>query len=251
MTKETLRQISEAIRVDKDRVRNVIGEAHWHSDGVWKEYILRKTLANYLQAPISIGSGFIKTNRGLSNQIDILIYDGNGPTIFRFDEFVIVPPDVVRAVIQVKTSGKNLKKSVEQLNKAAQVMEGQARRDGNQIFFGLFIYDYKNESSKRILSIIQNINGSLNWNQIDALSIGDSKFIRFHRQDPTPGVNRRYDKWHAYDLQGMAPGYFIHNVVEKLFPDAVGNAPNDWYLPEGKEPYRHAIMARNGEFSQT
>src|SRR4051812_30367296 len=87
----------------KDRVQNLIGHAHWPTVGAWKESVLRFVIRKYLPPSLHIGSGFILSSGSLSTQIDILIYDDSGPILFKEGDLVIVTPDVVRAVIEVKT----------------------------------------------------------------------------------------------------------------------------------------------------
>ncbi len=49
----------------KDRVRNFIDDAHWLTDGEWKETVLRTILSRSLPQDILIGRGFIVTPGGI------------------------------------------------------------------------------------------------------------------------------------------------------------------------------------------
>lgn len=103
--------ITEELTVIKNRVRNIIGNSHWGEDGRYKEAVLSKVLKNYIPNNVSIGTGFIVSspsvfqtgNIEVSDQIDILIYDNTIPVVFREGDFVIVTPDAVKAIIEVKS----------------------------------------------------------------------------------------------------------------------------------------------------
>ncbi|MDP1980240.1 DUF6602 domain-containing protein [Undibacterium sp.] len=91
-----------------NRVRQLIGDAHWLSDGHHKEIIIKEFLARYLPNHLSISRGFVrpaKSQGHCSPEIDILISDPH-KSIPYFSEggLQIVPPNSVVAVIEVKSS---------------------------------------------------------------------------------------------------------------------------------------------------
>ena len=90
----------------KNRIRNFISDAHWQTDGEWKESILRSVLRRYLPNTTGIGKGFIITKEGPSTQIDILIYDATKPILFKDGDFILVTPDATLGIIEVKTRVK-------------------------------------------------------------------------------------------------------------------------------------------------
>jgi len=67
----------------KNRVRNFINDRHWQTDGEWKESVLRSFLRRNLPSSVEIGRGFVISKDKTSQQIDILIYDADKPTLFR------------------------------------------------------------------------------------------------------------------------------------------------------------------------
>ena len=90
------------------RVRNLIGDKHWLSDGQHKEYLIREFLARYLQSPIRVGHGFIHTHIPdvpCSPEIDVLITNSAKHPLF-FDEGGLQVASVksVRAAIEIKTT---------------------------------------------------------------------------------------------------------------------------------------------------
>ena len=90
-----------------DRVRLLIGDAHWLSDGHHKEYLLRDFLHRHLPCGLSIARGFVRPpddSQPCSPENDILISDAARHAPF-FNEggLVITPPSSVVAFIEAKT----------------------------------------------------------------------------------------------------------------------------------------------------
>lgn len=99
---------SNEIDARKNRVRQLIGDAHWLSDGHHKESILREFFIRYLPKDFNICRGFVKTTRDLSicsPEVDILVSDPriNPPFLFEGD-LQIVDSSTVIAQIEVKTT---------------------------------------------------------------------------------------------------------------------------------------------------
>ena len=101
-----LKSWSEELQSRADRVRQLIGGAHWLSDGHHKEAVLREFLQRYLPLHVQISRGFVHS--GLSEQcspeVDVLITDPIAHQPF-FNEggLQIVPPTGVIAYFEVKT----------------------------------------------------------------------------------------------------------------------------------------------------
>ncbi|TGD94912.1 DUF6602 domain-containing protein [Methylobacterium nonmethylotrophicum] len=106
-----------------DLLTKLIQDRHYPSVGAYKERLLSQIIKEYVPQKYSIGTGFVlfahkedgarahmdefdSMNMGahsLSRQCDILIYDAHSyPVIFRDGDFVIVRPESVCAVIEVK-----------------------------------------------------------------------------------------------------------------------------------------------------
>ena len=107
-----------------DLLAQVLQDAHYPSLGTYKERMLAETIRNYLPASLSVGTGFVMfpcsdsapaagqhfdhLNRSafsVSRQCDILVFDGNNyPPVFKDGDFVVLRPEAVKAVIEVKGS---------------------------------------------------------------------------------------------------------------------------------------------------
>jgi hypothetical protein len=82
-----------------DRVRSLI--QHTSTVGTYRENLLQTLLRKHLPERYHVATGFIHP---CPRQIDVLIYDRiDYAPIFREEDLVVVPPEAVRAVIEVKT----------------------------------------------------------------------------------------------------------------------------------------------------
>ncbi len=233
-TAEYFESLTDELRSLKNRIRHFIGDAHWQSDGEWKESILRSVLRRYLPNTTDIGKGFIITKDGPSTQIDILIYDTTKPVLFRDGDFVLVTPDATIGVIEVKTRVKrnDLEDVLRKIDAIAKLLRKQAITP----FFGLFSYEDSGFNSHFALQTIRNIFIGFAVTPIHILSFGESKFIRFWQFDPKDHT-KIVDRWHAYELLGKAPAYFLHNSIAFACQQSVNVNQELWFPSEGKEPH--------------
>ena len=230
--------LSAQLRSIQNRVRHLIGDAHWPSDGAWKESALRSVIRGYLPGSMSVGTGFILTAEGPSSQIDVLIYDDSAPLLFRDGDFVVATADSVRAVIEVKTSVTRapLKVALEKLSAISHHLRQHAVH--RRPFIGLFAYEATGCAPEEVLNLLKETNGRVGDYEISALCFGERQFYRYWEFDPDIPDMRFHESWHAYDMPQLAPGYFIHNVVEHLYPHAVARSQPLWYPIDGKEARR-------------
>src|ERR1039457_3837324 len=115
----------ESLSAKADLLDRLIGDAHYLSLGQYKERLLADAIRGFLPRTVEVGTGFVmfphadmnppggvefhdplnQSAYSISRQCDILVYDvARYPTIFRDGEFVIIRPEAVRAVIEVKGS---------------------------------------------------------------------------------------------------------------------------------------------------
>lgn len=87
----------------KQRVRDLIADAHWQTDGEWKESVVRQVLRRPLPATAVVGRGFVVTGQCATHQLDVLVHDASKPLLFRDGDLVFVTPDAVLGVIEVKS----------------------------------------------------------------------------------------------------------------------------------------------------
>jgi len=236
-TKAIMQSLKDEINATKDRVRNIIG-SNWPSDGLWKESIIRTVLRRYLPATYSVGTGFVISEHDISTQIDIIIYDAAGPTLFKDGDFVVVTPDVAVGIIEVKTKIHSPSQYAETIQKIATVatllrFHPRLHHPLNP-FIGLFIFENSELQSQSILKPLKKYNSEKGCFEIQCICLGANHFVRFWKFPPQePKI--LYNKWHLYKFENLAPGYFIHNVMEHLFPESIMGNSDLWYPPEGKE----------------
>lgn len=98
---------AQELKSRSDRVRNLIGSAHWLSDGHHKEDILRQFLIRHLPPRLRITRGFMRSSEpsdGVSREIDAMVSDSEGELPwFAEGGLIIAPPSSVLAQVHVKT----------------------------------------------------------------------------------------------------------------------------------------------------
>ena len=141
---------------------NLIGNAHNGESGSWREAVVRQTLRRHLPSTVHVGTGFIVDRNRTSPQIDVLLHDASYPTLFRQGDTVIVTPDAVRGVIEVKSSistygdhenpradSKSLIYALDHLGRCGELIGGK-----DQVFLGLFSYEYSLTDSQRVVDTL-------------------------------------------------------------------------------------------------
>lgn len=98
---------SEELLSRADRVRKLIGDAHWLSDGHHKEELIRQFLLRHLPPTLRVSRGFIcppEDERRVSSEIDVLITDAlSEMPWFTEGNLIVAPPSCVRGQLHVKT----------------------------------------------------------------------------------------------------------------------------------------------------
>lgn len=230
------KSIAMELAASKDRIRNLIGNAHWLTDGAHKEAILRKILNSFLPKKVQVGTGFICHNRGASSQIDIIIYLSDKPTLFKDENLVLVTPDAAETIIEVKTKIRTPRELGTILEKIAKNAEIMRRKNSWHGQVGLFVFDDSSINDREILySLNRHARGSekriINW-----IAFGPNRFFRYWNYEANSPL--RKPEWKSYDLKDLAQPYFISNVVW----DVTRNIPEEmqfaWFPIEGgKERY--------------
>lgn len=103
-----LRSISEELRSKANRVRNLIGAAHFLTDGHHKEYLLSSVIERFLPQGIVCARGFVVRDHNLSvvsKEQDLLLVDVRASAPLFYESGVIVTfPENVRAAVSVKST---------------------------------------------------------------------------------------------------------------------------------------------------
>ncbi|MCT9263216.1 hypothetical protein NYW84_12550 [Acinetobacter junii] len=206
-----------------ERIRFII--KHAPTAGTYRETLLQNTLKKHLPERYHVATGFIY---GVEKQIDILIYDKvDYAPIFRETDLVIVPPESVRAVIEVKTNitHENLRSALELLNLASHV------DDVNPPFFkGIFAFEtqlteeslYRNVADfySDLAAMSQGAPGILICSPFEHLScicVHNKAFayIKYNKNKNKRLVPFLYSKHSATGLSSQT-SFFIQNLLAHL-----------------------------------
>jgi len=202
--------LGKDLEATKDRVRNLIGDSHWLTEGTYKEIILRNTIEHHLPENLKICTGFVCSGECISTQIDLLIIDKSAFTLFKEGNFVIVTPSAVRAIIEVKTtldSPSDIQKTLTKLAENSTL--SQDRLAPGPFWAGLFVFESKVDRQKELLRALKRTKS------VHCVSYGLNTFIRFWDNHPNVGE----PCWISYRLSNLAAGYFIGNIIAKLTPN--------------------------------
>jgi hypothetical protein len=115
--------LGESFSTRVNLLERVIRGSHHPSLGRYKERLLAELLREYIPRTFEVGTGFVlfphedvsppggalhhdplnQSAFAISRQCDLLIFDASSvPPVFRDGDFVVIRPDAVRAVIEVK-----------------------------------------------------------------------------------------------------------------------------------------------------
>ncbi|MBX9889174.1 MAG: hypothetical protein K2Y30_14700 [Flavobacteriaceae bacterium] len=221
-----------------NRVRNLIN--HNGEDGVYKEVVLKNIIRRFLPEKYKIGTGFVVNqteNRGEhipSTQIDLLIYDDASPILFKEGDFVILTPDSVRGIIEVKSNlqNVNLTEVVKKANKIGQTIFN-AKTDKTQKFFnGIFSYDgFYNGFREQVLAnnYLEGISDFLvdeNHKKyiVNHVSFNKDLFLKFWPLEQNPNS--------LYNIEDLSYSFFISNLVDTLASNSVRRNNFIWYATD-------------------
>lgn len=237
--------LSKELVAIKSRVRHLISDEdynHWQTDGEWKESALRTVLNRHLPSSVEALRGFVLTEESVSTQIDVLLYDNSKPVLFRDGNLVFVTPDATLGIIEVKSSVN----SPQELNGYLSKLSDNAELTVNSnlggyphvnFFSGLFAYenDLGNEDRSGILHSLAQSAEEDYHRIVNHVTIGASTFARFWDESPESNTTGQYRKWHLYELQNLAFGYFISNVIHSVSDKSVSMNRALYFPEEGKE----------------
>src|SRR5437016_5226748 len=115
------KSVADEIDAVRNRIRHLMNEPHWPTDGEMKESLLRHILRRHLPETFRVGRGFVLSQDRCSKQIDILVYDSSSPVIFKEGDLVFLSRDTVRAIIEVKskTTRQTFQLALDNLNDSA------------------------------------------------------------------------------------------------------------------------------------
>lgn len=220
-----------------NKVRNLI--THWGEDGRYKEAVLKNVIRRFLPEKFSIGTGFVikqTYNRGehlSSGQIDLLIYDDASPVLFKEGDFVILTPDAVKGIIEVKANLQNqgISQVLRQANENGQFIFSGKDNKKQKFFNGVFSFEgYNNNFDKNIFatSYLQSNEGFTDTYfdkyKVNHVSLNKDWFIKFWKEDQNPHS--------LYNIQDLSFPFFISNLTDYLSNKSVKKNNFIWYAKD-------------------
>lgn len=242
------KSIGSELTAVKNRVRHLIGRRHWGKEGEYKEAILRNVIRRFLPKNYSIGTGFVAAHDGeinyITSQIDIIIYDNTNPTLFQEGDFIIVTPQAVRAVIEVKTQiySSKFEKIVRRIIEDARLIRhnqgkiyecnpvGIPEEKPQGLFIGLFSYgttkkvNFLYETIKEIGIKEKNKNIKLPLERyfINNIVLSSDYYISFKEHKESDYMLT------LYNMKNLSYPNFITNILRNLSFLPVYMAPGVW-----------------------
>jgi hypothetical protein len=245
------KSVSEELYSVKDRIRNLV--EHWPTDGESKEIALRSVLRRHLPESVILGRGFVVTPSETSTQIDILIVDASKPALFKDGDLLIVTPDAVKGIVEVKSelgSENDVKDAATKLAKIKSMCFNNSIEDENKVWAGMFVFsDTQNNANfnitKRLLGGLYEAY-KVSPTPINCISFGKNLFLRHWNDGSILSNSVMGSVYHSYNLQDVSPSYFMGNLIDSI--SSVGNSSSGfaWFPKQGgKEQYRTHYLSPN------
>lgn len=251
------RSINSELVATRNRVRDLLEPGvHWGEDGLHKEAILQQVLRRHIPDTIQLTSGFVRLKDSSTNQLDLMITNSSGPILFRENNFQIVTPNLVEAVIEVKTklNSTQLKNTLNKLAdnvakiRSEKMSDQWARSCTPQSsinpWAGLFTFEECNISPKTVVKILKEVSQNKLTRSIQAVCLGPNVFVRFWSHSPHATQETFYPSWHYYHLDNLAFSYFLGNAIWMHEDSALEQ--RHWFpIDEGKERHLKAKLTIN------
>lgn len=215
------KSVTKELYILKDRVRNLIGAAHWGEEGRFKEAVVKNLLRKFLPSNFSVASGFILKALGendnanvLSRQLDIIVYDNTLPILFSEGDLIITTITNVRAIIEVKSriDQHTISQVLNQFDSSIENFEVEI--SDNDIFTGVFAFDFNgNINTDTVKDALAN-----SKKIVRHLSLGPTYFIKHWWAEDGNGLNPPIttDKnfYNLYELHDLSFSYFLNNLID-------------------------------------
>lgn len=105
----------------------------------------------------------------------------------------------------------------------------------NKLFTGEFSYGFDGGGAATLLAHINAAAAGNNHRVVSHASLGKTNFIKFWDYNPADRAQTEYKSWHHYELNWMAPGYFLHNLMSHLANDDLIRGNDVWFPRERRE----------------
>jgi hypothetical protein len=220
-----LRSLADELNAQSNRVRDLIGDRHWSSDGNHKEFLLAESLRRHLPGSHVIAKGFVvhpTRSEICSREQDLLVMDITSEApVFHQGGVAVVFPAAVRAAISVKTTlaKKEALDSVGVLASARDVAV-QAGTDPTRIWCGAFFfrsndvvlnrpataYSYLEDAVRETYSM----DFTTRHGGPDVIATADDLLFRLYRNDDESA------KLVGFNCGGLSSAVFVAHLLDHL-----------------------------------
>ena len=219
---EYLSSLSLEIKSRFNRIRNLIGDKHWLTDGHHKEYLIQGILERFLPNGFVCGRGFVVRDQDLrviSKEQDLLVVDCRKTMpLFNESGVIVCFAENVRCAISVKTelSTASLADSIIGLNSVPTVASCSVLRG----VFAFTISDsWENNQliRKWLQKRISNPPTGQEIEQWDAgvISVDDECLFKFRKG---------HEKLHGEKTKRLSTAVFLATVADFVKEDQLGSA---------------------------
>ena len=247
------KSFTEELHAVRDRIKQLVGNRL--TSGEHKESALRMMLRRHLPPSLVVGRGFVVTDGEPSQQIDVLIVDGNRPCLYKDGDLMIVTPDAVRGIVEVKTGcaltskDKNNPAEIEShlttLAEKGALCERVLRKNNPdaKVWTGLFVFDGANQLFDPVLTALGRAFRATGHN-VNCVSFGKADFFRYWSENEIKDGGLAGYKgdplWHAYRFPDpISASYFIGNLLDATSHVDRRESAFAWFpMIGGKEEHR-------------
>jgi hypothetical protein len=288
--------INHYFQENQNTLRDYIGNRCYRSDGDHKEILVRKTLRRFLPPDIKVGRGLIQNVADIHpwqafgraheqslTEIDVIILRRGREPVFQIEDLLVVAPQDVAAIIEVKTSlrvppsprghnqlddpryetnhrrGMQFAAAARKVARHASIIRSLSQMAGStfRCWAGLFIYNEPRairdrKDHVRWLESLVGQEVQSDDDVIDCVCFGPNLFAHYwsNAQYQVEGLYRGA-AYHSYDLNGFAMPYLINNALfhvrseyETVDEDVL------FPIPGGKEQFRKFFLPHDQHVAQ-
>jgi hypothetical protein len=217
-----LQTLSAELIAQENRIRFLIGDRHWHTDGAHKEAILISLLSRYLPAGFVATRGFVINTHDenlCSKEQDILILDT------RTERPLFLAGDVAVAFVEQTVASISVKTTLDKqtIRAASEGLESlryvdQRPFSENQIWKAIFFYRIESEITNPERTVVDWIrqladsHSNLGWNM---LCLNPHLIVKSNAA-PRSGTGELATSYRGYNCPGMAAAIMISSLLDVI-----------------------------------
>jgi hypothetical protein len=221
------KSLADELAAQAQRVRHLIGDSHWLSDGHHKEYLLSTLLGRHLPAGVLLSRGFVvdpHNSAAISHEQDLLLVDATTEgCLFDQGGLIVALARSVLATISVKSrlTKPTLLEAAANLRSAAVLASGVEPND--HLLTAAYFFESDPtvaKSPKFVYSYLDEANAGATPAYVpDVLASGGDLLFRLVR--PVAPVGARQEVA-GYTCPGTATGLLVARLVDHITATRTG-----------------------------